>query len=312
MSMGYYPGCSTHGSAPEYGESLHAIAPQLDLDLKVIEDWNCCGASSAHATNHDLGIALAARNLALAKEQGLERLVAPCAACYSRLSFARRALEDDAERERMDGVIGRTCGPDVDVLNVLEILVERLPRIAEQATDALNGVRFACYYGCLLVKPQEVTGFDDPEKPTSMERVVEACGGVPIDWPMATECCGAGFSMARTDSVLRLGRGILNAAQKARASAVVVACPMCHSNLDFRQEAMARRGEPPMPVLFVTQLVGLALGVGDEGLGLRRHFVDPRPFAEELRAAATGLPAALPAARPATRAAAADTGEGDG
>jgi heterodisulfide reductase subunit B len=311
MTTGYYPGCSAHGSAPEYGESLHAIAPRLDLDLEVIEDWNCCGASSAHATNHDLGIALAARNLALAKEQGLNQLVAPCAACYSRLSFARRALENDAERERMDGIVGRTCSPDVDVLNVLEVLVERLPRIAEQATDALNGVRFACYYGCLLVKPNDVTGFDDPERPTAMERIVEAAGGAPVDWPMATECCGAGFSMARTDSVLRLGRGILNAAQKARAAAVVVACPMCHSNLDFRQEAMARRGAPPLPVLFITQLVGLALGVGDESLGLRRHFVDPRPFAEELRAAATGLPAAALAARSTRRSAPEAARDGD-
>jgi heterodisulfide reductase subunit B len=289
MKLGYYPGCSMEGQAPEYGESLQAITPLLDLDLQEVEDWNCCGASSAHATNHDLAVALAARNLALAEEQGFEELFAPCAACYSRLAFARNELQSPEARERVGGQIGRAVHDRISVLNVLQLLESRLDLIAEQSTDSLFGVKLACYYGCLLVRPPEVTAFDDPDQPTTMERIVQACAGTPVPWTMATECCGGGFSMARTDSVLRLGRGILEAARAAHAAAVVTACPMCHSNLDFRQEAMSKSGAPPMPILYISQVVGIAFGLDDEALGLRRHFVDPRPFAEELRAASTGL-----------------------
>lgn len=289
MSIGYYPGCSMEGGSPEYGESLLAVARHLDLQLQPIDDWNCCGASSAHAVSRDLGVALAARNLALAEEQGLTEVVAPCAACYGRLAAAKHQMARPDVRERVERIIGRGLGGPVRVLNVLEALAARTALIREEVTDALAGVKFACYYGCLLVRPPEVTAFDDPEQPSTMEGIVRAVAAVPVAWPMATECCGAGLTMARTESVLRLGRRILEAARRANAAAVVVACPMCHSNLDFRQEAMTRRGESPMPVLFITQLVGLALGLDDQKLGLQRHFVDTRAFAEELRAASTGL-----------------------
>jgi heterodisulfide reductase subunit B len=239
--------------------------------------------------NHDLGVALAARNLALAEEQGIDELLAPCAACYGRLSFAQREMKRPEMRERIESITGRSGGGSVRVLNVLEALAARTHLIRQQSTDSLAGVKFACYYGCLLVRPHEVTGFDDSEQPTTMEEIVRATAAVPVHWTMVTECCGAGLTMARTESVLRLGRRILEAARAAHAAAVVVACPMCHSNLDFRQEAMTRRGESPMPVLYVTQVIGLALGLSDEMLGLQRHFVDARPFAEELRAASTGI-----------------------
>lgn len=289
MKLGYYPGCSMEGSSPEYGESLLSVARYLDIELAPIEDWNCCGASSAHAVSRDLGVALAARNLALAEEQGLSEILAPCAACFGRLTAAQHEMQRPGARERVERIIGRPYSGGVRVLNALEVIASRTDLLREEITDALAGIKFACYYGCLLVRPPDVTGFDDPEQPRTMETVVRALGGVPVTWPMATECCGAGLTMARTDSVLRLGRRILEAARAVRAAAVVVACPMCHSNLDFRQEAMTRRGEPPMPVLFITELVGLALGLDDETLGLQRHFVDARAFAEELRAASTGL-----------------------
>jgi len=289
VRLGYYPGCSMEGSSPEYGESLLAVARHLDIHLHPIEDWNCCGASSAHAVNHDLGVALAARNLSLAEEQGLDDVVAPCAACYGRLAAARHQMARPDVRERVESITGHTYAGTVVVRNVLEVLAACTSLIRESVSDALAGVKFACYYGCLLIRPPDVTRFDDPERPRTMEEIVRAAAGIPVSWTMATECCGAGLTMARTDSVLRLGRRILEAARAANAAAVVVACPMCHSNLDFRQEAMTRRGEAPMPVLFITELVGLALGLQDEALGLQRHFVDTSAFAEELRAASTGL-----------------------
>jgi heterodisulfide reductase subunit B len=220
--------------------------------------------------------------------------MAPCAACYSRLATARHAMTESPDlASHVTAILGRPFDNSVAVLSIVELLHGAVGAIKEKAKVPLQGLKVACYYGCLLMRPPNVTRCDDAEAPTSMEAVVGATGATAVKWNMALECCGGGFSLSRTASVVRLSRAILEDAKRAGAEAIVVACPMCHSNLDFRQEAMARRGEPPMPILFITQLVGLALGVGDEALGLRRHFVDPRPFAEELRAAATGVPAAL-------------------
>jgi heterodisulfide reductase subunit B len=274
VKIGYFPGCSLHATAREFGESLHAIAPRLDLELCEIEDWSCCGATSAHVTQHLLSVALPARSLALAEEQGHAEVMAPCAACYSRLATARHEIGESSElADRVKGVIGR---PDfantVRVMSGVELLRGMLDTIRSQATTALGGKKVACYYGCLLVRPPAVAGWDDAEAPTAMEQVVTAAGATPVAWNRRLECCGGGLSIARTGSVIRLGRSILEDAQAAGAEMVVVACPMCHSNLDMRQQAMRRSG-PPLPILFLTQLVGLALGVPAAALGLGRHFV---------------------------------------
>lgn len=293
MKVGYYPGCCMTNSSPEYGESLEAVAPLLGVELDELRDWNCCGASSAHATDELLGVALAARNLALAEQQGLGELMAPCAACYNRLAVARDAVTSDPSMAaRVREVLARPLHGSLPVVNVVELFDGLTGEIETRRTRPLTGLRLACYYGCLLVRPPKVVRFDDPERPESMQRVVAACGAEPVDWPMALECCGAGFSLARTDSVLRLSRGILASARAAGADAVVTACPMCHSNLDFRQEAMTRRGERPMPILFITQAVGLTFDLDAAALGFRRHFVSTQPVAERLAALAAGGDAA--------------------
>lgn len=287
MSIGYYPGCSLHGTAREFDESFQAIAPLLDVELVEIEDWSCCGASSAHTTNHLLGIALPARNLALAEEQGHDAVVAPCAECYSRLAIARNEIADDASLARqIPDIIERPLANSVDVLNVVQLLLERAEKISELVSaDAvpapLRQLKVAAYYGCLLVRPVGLEGTDDPEVPTTMESVISACGVTPVKWNMAVECCGGSLSMSRTSSVLRLGRAVIEDAKKSGADAIVVACPMCHSNLDFRQIAYTEKGEA-LPVLYLTQLVGLALGIEPETLGLNRHFIDTRPLLGEL------------------------------
>ncbi len=274
MKLGYFPGCSLESGSKEFDASLKAVASRLDVELAEVRDWSCCGASSAHATDHRLAVALSARNLALAEEQGLGKVMAPCAACFSRLATARHEIARDAPlAEEIRPMLSRPFENKVEVENAVAFLRALAPAIQTKATP-LKGLKVACYYGCLLLRPPEVARFDDPEDPSSMEEVVAAAGATPVKWGKRTDCCGAGMSLSRTGSVVRLGRSILESAKAAGAQAVVVACPMCHSNLDLRQSAMERRGAPlDMPILFITQLVGLALKVDPSELGLKRHFV---------------------------------------
>ena len=318
MSLGYYPGCSMHGTSREYDESLRAIAPALGVTMTEIDDWCCCGASSAHAADHLLGVALPARNLALAEAQGHDEVLAPCAACFNRLAGARHAVANEpGMAARVQAVLERPFANSVAVRSVVELLLGLAPTIEEQVAarlepNQLGELSIAAYYGCLLVRPAEITGFDDSERPSSMESVIAACGARPVDWNMAVECCGGAFSVSRTSSVVRLSRAIIDDARNHGAQAIVVACPLCHSNLDFRQAAMTRRGEEPMPILFITQLVGLALGLPAEQLGLGRHFVATEPLLTQLkalaaaRAAADAAKAAAAAEKAAARAAASD------
>lgn len=276
MKIGYFPGCSLHSTANEFDQSLKAILGPLDVELDEIQDWACCGATSGHATNHLLSIALPARTLAQAEKQSHQQVLAPCAACYSRLSTAHHELrQDPALASRVHSVLGGSFRNTVGVLSIAEFLRNLAPRIKESVKTPLSNVKIACYYGCLLVRPPSVTGFDDAEMPTSMEEIVRATGAEAVNWRLKVDCCGGGFSLSRTGSVVRLGRAIIDDAKKSGAQAIVVACPMCHSNLDLRQKAMAARGEAPldMPILFITQLVGLAFGIAPAKLGLNRHFV---------------------------------------
>lgn len=293
MKLGYFPGCSLHGTARELNESLGEVARRLDLQLDEIKDWACCGASSAHQVNHLLGVALPARTLALAEEQGMERVVAPCAACFNRLAEARREIADDAALAREVGrVLDRPFGNKVEVINLVQAMRELGPAIKEKTVRPLAGLKVACYYGCLLVRPAAATNFDDPERPSAMEEVVRALGAEPVEWSKRLVCCGGNFSLSRQDSVVRLGREILEDAKAAGADVVAVACPMCQSNLDFRQKAMARDGRSlQLPILYLTQLVGLALGLDEQTLGLARHFVDAGPTLRKLAAAAPAAPA---------------------
>jgi heterodisulfide reductase subunit B len=178
-------------------------------------------------------------------------------------------------------------------LSIAQLLSGLTEEIRKLSKAPLKNLKVACYYGCLLVRPPEICNFDDAEIPSSLEKIATATGAVPVKWDMALECCGGGFSLSRTASVVRLSRSILQSAKNAGAQALVVACPMCNSNLDFRQAAM--RLEDPLPVIFVTELLGLALGLQPDALGLQRHFVGTSPLLAGLSAtpaAGTGAAAA--------------------
>jgi heterodisulfide reductase subunit B len=278
VRIGYYPGCSLLGSSRDFGESVLSVARALEVELVEVPDWHCCGASSAHALSYLASVALPANVLAQAAAAGLDEVVAPCAACYNRLVSARHAIDGDgALRRRVEEVLERPLDQPVRVINILELLDRVKDRIAAGVKQPFART-VACYYGCLLVRPPRVLGFDRPEDPTSMDALVAAAGGRTIAWSFKTECCGAGLSLPQTSSVARLAGRIVEDATARKAEAIVVACPMCHSNLDLRRGAIdAALGKAHgIPVLFITQVVGLALGLPASALGLQRHFVPVR------------------------------------
>jgi len=276
MTLGLYPGCSLKGSSREYTESVLAVAEACGIELVEIEDWNCCGATAAHNLNKELSLALPARILSLAEKQGMKEIVVPCAACYSRLTVTKHEI---AEHPELNETITRANDLEykgtVEVLNIIQMIDKYITPDLEGRIVKPFDHKVACYYGCLLVRPHGILKFDREEDPLSMDVLMLKAGATPIDWAFKTECCGAGLSISRTSSVGRLSGEIMKDAIDRGAEAVIVACPMCHSNLDMRREAInSYLGEKiEIPVLYATQVLGLALGIDRKTLGLQRHFV---------------------------------------
>jgi heterodisulfide reductase subunit B2 len=276
----YYPGCSLEGTAKEYDISLKAVAPLLGFRLEELHDWSCCGSTAAHSTSHRLAVALAARNLNLAAAQanGPDGMVVPCAACYSRLKIASSELGKDAKlRAETEHAMGEAWqGGAIRAKALPEILARDIgyEAISSATVDSLRGLKVANYYGCLLVRPPELTGFDDPEDPQTMDEVCRAIGAEPVDWSHKVDCCGGGLSISRKELVGKLVADIIDAAEAAGADCIVTACPMCHANLDTRQnlaeKVLGRRLN--MPILYITQLLGLALGVPAGRLAFKSHL----------------------------------------
>ena len=277
MELGYYPGCALHGSSNDYEQSLRACLGKLEVEPQEIKEWICCGATAAHALNHKLSIALPARNLALAEQQGFEEMLAPCPMCSMQLRKAAKLMDEDASlRREISSVIEAEVTGRVQVLNLIQVLQRIGPeRIKPAVKNPLADLKPACYYGCLLTRPPAIVQFDDPEQPSSMETIVKVLGAKPVDWNFRTECCGAGMTMAKEETVLELSQRILADAQRHGANCVVTACPMCHVNLDMKQHDIEQHAGAHfgLPVYYLTDLVGLALGISREELGIDRHFV---------------------------------------
>lgn len=277
MKIGIYPGCSLTGSARDYNESVFAIAKAFDMELVQVPDWNCCGATAAHNLNKELSLALPARILAIAEKNGLDEIVVPCAACYSRLMVTQHELKIHPElKNRISEVIEMEYKGTSKLINVIEWIDKYIiPKLDEKIKKPFNH-KVACYYGCLLVRPNKVLNYDRAENPQTMDIVMTKLGAESIDFAYKTECCGAGLSISRTDIVSKLSGKIIEDAEHRGAEAIIVACPMCHSNLDMRRPDINKywKTEYKSPVLFVTQAIGLAIGLTPEQVGLQRHFVD--------------------------------------
>ncbi|KLU63411.1 succinate dehydrogenase/fumarate reductase iron-sulfur subunit [Peptococcaceae bacterium CEB3] len=287
MKSGYFPGCSLHSTAKNYESSTQAVCRSLDVQLEEIPDWNCCGSTPAHQTDHLLALALPARNLALAERAGMKEVLAPCAACFNHLRTAEIECAGNREtHRRVEGVLEMTYGNSVHVMNILEFMVDRvgIDTIAAKVKRPLKGLRIAPYYGCMLTRPAKIARFDHPVNPVSMDHLLEALGADVVDWGAKTECCGAAHVLTRPEVVIELSGRIIYEAKDNGADAVATACPMCMSNLDLRQNAMAKATgkEAKVPVLYLTELLGLALGISRAELGMRKHVVSTAPVLEKI------------------------------
>ncbi len=277
MKYAYYPGCSAESTARDQYSSTKAVAKALGIDLVEPGGWTCCGSTPAHQVNHDLALSLAAANLLKVKDRGLDMVVS-CASCYSRMKIANHEIRNNpGARERVASAIGQDYDGSVPVRHFIEVLLEDLgiEALKGAITHSLGGIKVASYYGCLLVRPAEVTGFDDPENPVSMDRLVAAMGGESLEWPHKVECCGASLTLTRSDLVEILSGGIVDLAREAGADCIAVACPMCQINLDMRQG----ESQSPLPVLYITQLLGLCLGISHHSLGLSKLIHSPKAIA---------------------------------
>lgn len=278
MKYTYYPGCSQHSNARGYEESIQAIAKPLDLELNELEDWNCCGATSYMNVNEVLAFSLTARNLALAAEKG-DPVVTPCSACFTNLRKTNAYLAEYPEvKAKVDeslAAAGMKYDGKVETRHLLEAVVENvgLDKVRSLVTKPLTGLRVAPYYGCQIVRPLGIEGGSD--EPMMLDHLLETLGSTPTYFPMKTTCCGGSLMGTQEDVALRLCRNILLCAAEDKADCIAVTCPLCQMNLDVYQARIAKRYglRTQLPIIYFTQLMGLAFGLGAKDLGLGRCVV---------------------------------------
>ncbi len=279
MQVGYFPGCSLESSAKEFDLSIRAMFEAMEVSLKEIPDWNCCGASAAHYLNEELAMALPYRNLIKAEEAGLGQLISPCPACYSHLKHVHEEVVENSHLAgRLQTIVGKEYQKGVASKHLLDFLKEDigLERLKGCLRTSLKGLKVASYYGCLTRLPG--VKLDDLENPVIMDEIVEVLRGEPLEWSYKTECCGASLSVTRTEIALRLVNRILEGAQEKGADCIVVVCPLCQSNLDTRQGDINRTygNSYHIPVLYLSQLIGVAQGLGFSPLGMDRLIINPK------------------------------------
>ncbi|GBE57972.1 succinate dehydrogenase/fumarate reductase iron-sulfur subunit [bacterium BMS3Abin01] len=276
----YYPGCSLTSSATEYDISFRKVVEALGIQLDELEDWNCCGASPApHHKAETLGVLLPGRNLHIAGASH-DAIVAPCAGCYNRLKYAQYKLAGDQDiREQTSEVFQAEVRYQTEVLNIVQMLNREITpeALRERSQGRLANIRIGAYYGCLLTRPADILGFDSPRDPRKMRPLMEATGAEVPHFPFKTECCGSYMGLARKDILLKASHRIIEVAVSTGLDALVTACPLCHQNLDLRQEQInkAMGTSLRMPVLYFSQLIGLAMGISPEELELDALVVQP-------------------------------------
>jgi heterodisulfide reductase subunit B2 len=280
LEYSYYPGCSLHSTASEYNASVLAVFKALEAELHELEDWNCCGASSAHIVSRTLSLALPARNLALAQTAGRD-VVMPCAACFNRHKTTDYEMRHHPEqRSRLEEIADFSFTGEVQVRPLLDVFARDIgpQRIQNLVKKPLTGLKVVGYYGCLLVRPAEVTEYQDPDHPADMETLLESLGADARPWSYGTECCGGGLSLTKSKVAGRLVSRLAAYAAEAGASAIVTSCPLCQVNLEMRQNGSA----PKLPVFYFTELVGLALGLPQAAAWWGKHLINPAPLLKSL------------------------------
>jgi len=288
MEIAYYPGCSLHASSELYDIQCKLVFNKLGVELKEIEDWNCCGATGASKTNEFLSIALPARNLGLADATGLSEIVIPCSSCYSRTLVSQKVLASDATlKESINAELGHKIEGKIKVSSILEVLRPKVDsgEITEKAVKKLTGLKPACYYGCLMTRfPVDIDVPDNVENPQGMEIVCKALGAEPVDWSYKTDCCGASGAYNDAEQSQLLMSRIFKDATARGANCLVTTCPLCQMNVDSYQDEVGKKYgiEKRLPVYYITELIGVSMGIDPILMQVDRHFVDAMGLLKEL------------------------------
>jgi len=285
MKYIYYPGCSLKGTGRAYEESMLPVFKALDVSWEELKEWNCCGATAYMSVNEAKAFALAARNLAIAEEQGSDdpdmppTVVAPCAACYLVLSKAKHYMAENPDLDRT--VRNALAAADLNyrgevvVRHPLDVFLNDvgLDKIKAAVRNPLAGLKVAPYYGCQIVRPY--AEFDDQDDPTSMDRILKALGAEVVEYPLKTRCCGGSLTGTMNEVGVRLNYILLREARRRGADVVATACPLCQFNLECYQDKMGSWFDDPirMPVAYFSQLMGLAFGIPRNQLGFNHVFV---------------------------------------
>jgi len=279
----YYSGCSLEGTALEYDKSVRLIFDALGVDYIEPEDWSCCGSTPAHTIDHVFASALAARNLSIIEKMGLDTVAVPCPACLMAFKKAQYFMEkDETFKEKVNELLDEKYNCRVYAKSTLQVLYEDvgLDEITKRVTHVIPDMKVAPYYGCITNRPPKLAQFDDPENPISMDKILSAIGVEVCDFAFKVECCGAAFGVPKKDMVNRLSAKVISMAIDAGANCIAVACPLCQQNLDLRQEQINKTtgSNFNIPVLYFTQIVGLAYGYSPKELGLDKLIVSADNF----------------------------------
>ena len=284
MKYGYFPGCSLKGTGRAYEESLLPVMQHLGIEMRELDDWRCCGATAYMAVDEGKACALAARNLAIAEQEGHAQLMAPCSACYLVLNKTQHYMAEYGAMKRLVdkalGSVNLKVSRPTPVRHPLDVLLNDvgLEAVQQKVTHPLKGLKVAPYYGCQIVRPYST--FDDQADPQTMDRLLESLGATVVDWPLKTKCCGGSLTGTLPKAGLRLAYILLKEARKRGADVIATVCPLCQFNLDGYHDKIAARWEPVrIPTVYFSQLMGLAFGLPAGRLGLQRGFVPMKPLA---------------------------------
>ncbi len=286
MDLAYFPGCTLYTKAKHLDHAGRESAKKLGFELKELDKWTCCGASFPLVNDYHMGLSSCSRVLADTQLANYDKLVTLCSVCFNVLKRTNYVIKTDEERRyKLNQFTERDYDGNVDVVHYLEILknIVGFETIREKITKPLKDLKVATYYGCLLLRPHKEIQLDNPENPSIFEDFLKTLGCEPVYFPYRNECCGAFQVMNNPDTANRCSYEIVNSAEKNNADIIVTSCPLCQFNLDDRQNILSSIHPElkKIPVVYFTQLLGLALGLDPKVLEFERNFVDPTPILKE-------------------------------
>ncbi|MHC4931690.1 MAG: CoB--CoM heterodisulfide reductase iron-sulfur subunit B family protein [Planctomycetota bacterium] len=283
MKYAFYPGCSLEVSAGAYDVSVKAVAKTLGMEFVEVDDWNCCGATEYFTQDKLTACSIIARNLALV-DKGVNQVTAPCAACFLNLRKVDLLMQEHEDlAEQVNDALaagGLHYEPgSVRVRHLLDVLHTDFGEegIKAKVQQPLEGLRVAPYYGCQVVRPY--ARFDDPEYPMRMDELLTWLGAEVVDYPVKSHCCGGHMTQISEPEAFELIRRLLHSAAEYKADVISCMCPMCQLNMDGYQGRVNNHFNTDynLPVIFFTQLVGLAFGFTAEEVGLGKEIVAAEP-----------------------------------